>query len=1225
MYNKITLKVISFFIACVFLLTNCAWAENLQTFNYKFSVDKLAASSFMKQLGDLSLTNQLGELLGNAKVMEEEIGVRTLADLFDETKKEALNRKGIMSFVDTEGKVRYVFNSSGVCVRITKKGEQILDDLSTWWGIDGIKDSQGDVVVEWFYVTEQSEKAANALLGKLGIAGKIDAINPVRVSNMRRTAQQISPRKAEFVKAFSGGDAKALDVLVNDVDLYAGDPTQLKAAEVTTVEDFLTNAQASSYQQKAVDAMLDGTYVPEFFFAGAATRLKRGPMWNVDFWSIAEAYQEARTNLIKALQENDADNIRKYLYDALDSLTPGEFSKLLSVVIDLLNAKGVIIDKKKNAGIEEFKKNDIINAVIADKGIQDKILDAFSNAKPIDLPADRIGGLKLGERQLIQYYVFLQNLAQRESKDFQKVLENHRLVIHVNDDIEEDVKRDLLKNNFYGFKPSNILIVRQPVLPLYVVDQAGNVVAAPTNEKYVYGHGYATEQLKLAEQSYWIDANGVIHNVKESVISTVKANGALYMGTHRINDLTRLTLDTTVDGFSYDIVDLDKLALSIYLMDNGYNISVELVDNPEGQKGGLWLEDAVRSFLLEGMNTKGDDEKAKMLQAKLTELTREVQGRGLGGIPYNAFRLVYKLSDEGGVPGLDSVLADGLPNSIRTRKTKDGKTYIQLELVTGDITRQSNARARGIMRKSELIHDFKEPKNLIEALRFMQQDSSPAFRTAVSALGRLGLESPLAKQVTGVFSRLWEADMIDGRLVTGNDLEGAETHAKFKVMDRVLLLQTLNDVLAEIAKQEYGEGILAVTDAIRVVDNIDAIEGVSFVPYAKFLITEDGKRILLLDIDAIDGTKKLNIVLDHELKHSVLSTIPNIPKREEELTANYMSLKLGLEMSENGTLDIDSFLKGLEDLGKDAEFFRALQVLREQGVTSKDDEKIAAVAIQLMNTMDYYRGLFDGFNFERDWRQEIKKMQTSKERYEAAIRVLDSIVEAKAMATKVKENAQLVLQVSKTFSGIRVNGLNNLSKQLSGIVSASVKTASKMNSLKTALDRLSQKQAKETEKFCLVLDKDRIPAELADEWAKEIENIKKQKTADGQQLFNVVYSIEEATTQGYTGRQIIHLKDPADLQENMTEGILYLPMPYLRSSLYMAAMIVVAGGDIDKVDQLVKGLVGDLYSQILGRAITAQDLENLFKAPWLILPEIRRITGDINNLRKALVEIEKAA
>lgn len=75
----------------------------------------------------------------------------------------------------------------------------------------------------------------------------------------------------------------------------------------------------------------------------------------------------------------------------------------------------------------------------------------------------------------------------------------------------------------------------------------------------------------------------------------------------------------------------------------------------------------------------------------------------------------------------------------------------------------------------------------------------------------------------------------------------------------------------------------------------------------------------------------------------------------------------------------------------------------------------------------------------------------------------------------------------------------------------------------------------------------------------------------------------------------------------------------------MAAAVVVAGGEVNSVNPLVKGLIGDLYSQILGRQVTTEDLQSLFTAPWLLLPEIRSVLGEINRLRSALVEIEKAA
>jgi len=168
---------------------------------------------------------------------------------------------------------------------------------------------------------------------------------------------------------------------------------------------------------------------------------------------------------------------------------------------------------------------------------------------------------------------------------------------------------------------------------------------------------------------------------------------------------------------------------------------VELVANPKGQKGGLGLKlkGSDYIFLLEGLNTKTDE-----IQNRLEQLTKQAEKEGLKGLPYNAFRLIYKLSD------LEKLLKKGLPYlSLRYREDEE---LIHPEPPTGDITQIEGAKAVALMRKfdrfigkllpedkdyepgkGELIHDFKSLDQLTGA-RFilLNQDKEPQFKKLVN-------------------------------------------------------------------------------------------------------------------------------------------------------------------------------------------------------------------------------------------------------------------------------------------------------------------------------------------------------------------------------------------------------------------------------------------------------------------------------------------------------------
>jgi len=158
----------------------------------------------------------------------------------------------------------------------------------------------------------------------------------------------------------------------------------------------------------------------------------------------------------------------------------------------------------------------------------------------------------------------------------------------------------------------------------------------------------------------------------------------------------------------------------------GAHLTVELVENPKGQKGGiaLWAPGTPAGccFLLEGINAR-----SPALQRRLEELNRKAKARGLGGLPYNAFRLRYRLES------LPRLLAHGLPLTLRLRS---GRLFP--EIVTGDLTRVPGACVVAIQRRGQVIHDFKAPQDVCDgAALILQQDRDPAFRRWAHRYGRV--------------------------------------------------------------------------------------------------------------------------------------------------------------------------------------------------------------------------------------------------------------------------------------------------------------------------------------------------------------------------------------------------------------------------------------------------------------------------------------------------------
>lgn len=178
--------------------------------------------------------------------------------------------------------------------------------------------------------------------------------------------------------------------------------------------------------------------------------------------------------------------------------------------------------------------------------------------------------------------------------------------------------------------------------------------------------------------------------LSEDILTELEGEGAdCFVGTHRVNDLTKFL----VDG----VVDIQKLAFSIYLIKKGNDLVVELVENPmdqEGkrQKGGNLIKDrrTNRKFLIETSDTSG----SVKLDEMLTKASQE-------GAPYNAFRLTY------GLGSLKRLLRKDLSYNLRF---KNG--YFYLEAVTGDLTQLEDVKSAAFKRRGEVIKDFKKLSNL---------------------------------------------------------------------------------------------------------------------------------------------------------------------------------------------------------------------------------------------------------------------------------------------------------------------------------------------------------------------------------------------------------------------------------------------------------------------------------------------------------------------------------
>lgn len=331
----------------------------------------------------------------------------------------------------------------------------------------------------------------------------------------------------------------------------------------------------------------------------------------------------------------------------------------------------------------------------------------IAEALGYEVPEHAIRGIGMGPRQLIQLNVKLKWLAQEAGVEPQEVLDRQKIILHINSEIENRVREDLIRHNFYGFNPQNVIILVQPVLEGYTIEENNQIVVVEGSRRYPYGHGYAFEQIAKKAQGYRIDKANESHYLSESVIGFLRREGVQILVIGRINDLTK---------FSSQIIDLDKLAFGLKLIDDGYNIVTEIVYNPQAQKGGIFLKDKQtgKQFFLENLSLQTD-----MLQTRLDELRFEVRSQGIPSLPNSVTRTIFNLED------LEKILSAPLPVNLRIRD----KGYIYPELLWGDVTHLGSANTVGIMKGEEFIQDFKELKDLGLAIEYLSaQDENEDFR-----------------------------------------------------------------------------------------------------------------------------------------------------------------------------------------------------------------------------------------------------------------------------------------------------------------------------------------------------------------------------------------------------------------------------------------------------------------------------------------------------------------
>ena len=474
------------------------------------------------------------------------------------------------------------------------------------------------------------------------------------------------------------------------------------------------------------------------------------------------------------------------------------------------------------------------------------------------------------------------------------------------------------------------------------------------------------------------------------------------------------------------------------------------------------------------------------------------------------------------------------------------------------------------------------------------------------------MQAPLAKIVGGERA---EKEFYE---ISVNAAEITDDVLVIKESPKDAEITMLHSVVRQLA-EEHGSGILAAIDAVRVVNNVDPLSS-GTVPYG-MIAKEDERKILLLDRDSFANEQLLYLVLEHELKESIMTIIPYENEAVRELTTNYLSLKTALAKE----LDID--YEKLKDLGADLQFFAALEVLQAYKNAGEEvtDKMIIAAALEHMRAMPYYESLFRQFPFAAKWQDSMAAVKEARARYKAALRVFNEIAEAKQTVKKVKRTAGRAVVTIAGFSKcakkvkMLMSRLPIIEMDMAGALLEEGKY------IKLDIDELIKPGNTHLRAWLksILRGKTESPFVFFSASGKnEMREFLRKYGFDSNTMF---LSEEQLLAKKADRRDIITVIDLAQSRDKKRSAdSMYLPLVYSISSVYLAFQVVLADGDINEIDdKLARSSLKTFYELLFGRSLWAEEWQQLFNGE--LLPPVKKQSDMLDNLRKAIVEIEKSA
>lgn len=439
--------------------------------------------------------------------------------------------------------------------------------------------------------------------------------------------------------------------------------------------------------------------------------------------------------------------------------------------------------------------------------------------------------------------------------------------------------------------------------------------------------------------------------------------------------------------------------------------------------------------------------------------------------------------------------------------------------------------------------------------------------------------------------------------------------------DKTSLLQELLDRLGHI----YGPGIFTKIKEVRTVNNL---KGERLYPEGRAPLASYKDWVLKIDSLLFSyGRYIIFEEVEHEFTESIAGIIPGCNETLADVVSTYRSVLRFLNPNMEVTDDKykwneDGYREGIlsvlrskgNPIDPDGEYLKLLLRLRELKNRNQLSEAgiIASVVRYAMRTK-LYETVRGQLGLPSDLAKKIRDLDPG---LDDMLQVLNEIRKAKEgeeLVKKVKETNELAITAVKTFTGLRLEELDKISDELARMISAEARQVSSLNKVVGIVANTDDT------KYILV-SKERQDELIGIIGQDEYNSIERKLRDNG-------YLIRTEMPADINPGNIVRLRDPADelRQDEQVIGISYLTIPYTRTAFYMAADIVSAKGRIRDINPLVLNLIFDLYPGL--RELPQDKQELFFTQPWhqIILDKIRPVVIEINNLRKAVAIIEKAA